>query len=145
MKLLGECCVEVTFVGLDRKISTPVQVAEMVTSEVILGRDFLQQNRCAVEMGPTNQLRFTRDKNTVHFGSGSGQEIVMALTIPPQSEMEMMLKVPRTLSSTAKTWLVEPVPDGRSVEVVQALVCTDGDEIPIRLLNTRSDSVRGNQ
>ena len=31
MKLLGECCVEVAFVVLDRKISTPVQVTEMVT------------------------------------------------------------------------------------------------------------------
>ena len=53
----------------------------------------------------------------------------------------MMLKVPRTLSSTAKTWLVEPVTDGRSVEVARALVRTDRDEIPIRLLNTRSESI----
>ena len=63
-----------------------------------------------------------------------------ALTIPPQSKMEMMLKVIRTLSSTATTWLVESVPEGQSVEVAGALVSTDGDEITVRLLNTHSNS-----
>ena len=54
MKLFGECCVEVAFVGLDRKISTPVQVAEMVTLEVILGRVFLQQIDVLRRWAPPN-------------------------------------------------------------------------------------------
>ena len=63
LKLLGECCIEVAFNGLDRTISTPVLVAEMVTSDVILGRDFLRRNRCTVEMGSTDQLHFTNDRS----------------------------------------------------------------------------------
>jgi len=51
LKLLGASKVEVTFHGLERKFLTDVQVAESITTEFILGRDFLQRNRCAVEMG----------------------------------------------------------------------------------------------
>ena len=145
LKLLRECCVNVKFEGLSRTISFTVQVAEMVTSDVILGRDFLQQNRCAVELGPTNLLRFTRDNSTIPFGGGTvqtDQETSMALvinkqlTIPPQSEMKMLLKVPRGLHSTTMTWLVEPVQEKRPVEVERALATPVEGQIPVRLLKT---------
>jgi len=67
LKLLGASKVEVTFHGLERKFLTDVQVAESITTEVILGRDFLQRNSCAVEMGASNQLRFTTEEYAVPF------------------------------------------------------------------------------
>ena len=151
LKLLGESCVKVNFEGLSRTISFTVQVAEIVTSDVILGRDFLQQNRCAVELGPTNLLRFTRDKSTIPFGGGTvqtDQETSVALvinkplTIPPQSEMEVLLEVPHGLRPTTTTWLVEPIQEKRPVEVARALVTPVEGQIPVRLLNTRSDSIQ---
>ena len=60
LKLLGEYKVQWSFEGLDRTIVIPVQIADIVTSDAILGRDFLQDNRCAVKMGPINQLQFTQ-------------------------------------------------------------------------------------
>ena len=52
--VLGKCYIEAAFESLNRMNLTLVLVAEMVTSDVILGRDFWQRNLCKVEMGPTD-------------------------------------------------------------------------------------------
>ena len=150
LKLLGECYIEVAFDSLDRMISTPVLVAEMVTSDVILGRDFLRSNQCTVEMGQTDQLRFTKDKSVVPLGSGLAATTVAlvvdkAFTIPPQSEVEVLLKAPITSDSTVATWLVEPVAEERPVEVARALVSPENGRVLVRLLNTRPDSIELNR
>ena len=68
LKLLGACTVEVMFNGVDKKFLTGVCVAETITTELILGRNFLQKYHCTVEMGTINKLNFGRDGLTVEFG-----------------------------------------------------------------------------
>lgn len=100
LTLLGECSVDMVFERMGRTISFSVQVADVVTSDVILGRDFLQKNQCSVEMGLSNQLWFMKDKNTIPLG---GQETMVALvidkplTLPAHFEMKVMLNVPKVL------------------------------------------------
>ena len=146
LKLLGACTVEVMFNGVDKKFLTGVCVAETITTELILGRDFLQKYNCTVEMGTINKLNFGRDDLTVEFGREDSQKpavvakvsLDQAVSLPPYSECELMVKVP-VHSSNSSTWLVESVSEKRSVDVARALVVPTEGKIPIRLLNSRSE------
>ena len=148
LNLLG-AQVEVGFTWLEKRFRVDVQVAEAITTEIILGRDFLQMNKCSVEMGASNKLRFATEKVVVPFGVGATKEstihveIVMnkSLQLPPQSEMEIMLPVPGIATVTASVWLVESVSGRRVVDVARALVSPERGEVPVRILNTRTEPV----
>ena len=86
-------------------------------------------------------------RSVVRFGSGTAEAAVAlvedkALTIPPQSEMEVPLKVPGIPDPTVMTWLVEAVAEERPVEVARALVSPEDGQVPVRLLNTQSDPIK---
>ena len=92
----------------DEMFVTKVIVADSLTTDVILGRDFLREQQCTIEMGGS--------KDVLHF-KGRGVAIALdskstetyhinvvldsTLQIPPCSEMEVMGKVP--IAATNKT------------------------------------------
>ena len=81
----------------------------MVTSDVILGCQFLQRNGCTVEMGPTDQLCFTKDKSVVPLGSVAAKMAVslvadMALMIPHHTDVEVLLKNSIISNLAVITW-----------------------------------------
>ena len=137
--------------GLQKAFPVEVLVARSITSDVILGRDFLQENQCDVKLGRKyNQLHFTAEKVTVNLGHNQERSIIASvgvsmdefIQIPPQSEMEIMVKVPSISMSTTSTWLVEPNSGDRSAAMVARAVVNPGaGEIPIRILNLRLETV----
>ena len=137
------------FKRVDKKFLVDVHVAETITTDTILGRDFLQTNNCTVEMGTTNKLSFARDGLTVEFGHGDSQgcavieriSLDQTVRLSPYSELELMVKVP-VESSAPFTWLVESVSGKRPVDVARALVVPTDGRIPIRLLNSRNELIK---
>ena len=99
------------FKSVDKKFLVDVHVAETITTDTILGRDFLQINNCTVEMGTTNKLSFARDGPTVEFGHGDSQgcavieriSLDQTMRLPPYSELELMVKM-FVESSAPFTW-----------------------------------------
>lgn len=95
---------------------TRMLVAEALTTDLILGRDFLKQHKCTVELGEENLLHLTQEGVTLPLGSSEkGQGIASvavavdeAFCVPPLSEMEIMGRVPQIGTSSTPTWLVKP-------------------------------------
>ena len=53
------------FKSVDKKFLVDVHVAETITTDTILGRDFLQTNNCTVEMGTrTNSVLREMDQQS---------------------------------------------------------------------------------
>ena len=135
----------------DELFSVRVMIADTLTTgvDVILGRDFLRDHRCTIEMG--------EKRDTLHFKDRSisfilnGQELPPQATqvhvllheplqVPPHSEIEVMARVPA--STVNQTWMVEGDKHDRSaVMVARAVVTPVGTEIPLRLLNWRNEPV----
>ena len=150
LKLYGAASVDITFGGVEKLYPADVLVADSLTTDVILGRDFLQGNRCDIRLGPLNQLHFTRERTTVNLGPGqeggsiASVEITTDITleIPPQSEMEIMARFPTLTTTGNSTWLVEPRSSQRqAVMVARAMVDPGPGKVPVRILNPRAEPV----
>ena len=150
LKLYGTSTVNVTFGGVEQSYPVDVLVADSITTDVILGRDFLQGYQCAVQLGPCNQLHLTREGTIVNLGSGqeggsiASVEITtdIPLEIPPQSEMEIMVRVPPLTSTESSNWLVESGSGQRqAVMVARAMVDPVHGKVPVRILNPRAEPV----
>ena len=148
LKLYGTMKVEVKFNGMEKMYPVEVQVAESITTDIILGRDFLQENHCNVKLGEHNQLHFTTEKTTINFGRGNDRttvasvdiSIAESVVVPPLSEMEIMVQVPQV--DTPTTWLMEPNGDQRhAVVVARAVVDPRTGRVPVRILNPRAETV----
>ena len=117
--------------------------------DVILGRDFLREHQCTIEMGQKNDvLRFKNNGISIVFNSHKGQprdsKVSVMLTesvhVPPHSEIEVMARIPS--SAANQTWVVEADKQQRSaVMVARAVVTPGGSAIPLRLLNWRNEAV----
>ena len=129
------------------KFNAQILVADSLTTDVILGLDFLNQYKCVIDTG----------KQLIHFADRGvtmslncppgGQQIAHVsvildsnLNIPPCSELETIAKVPESANSS--TWILESNPTGRNaVLVARTLVKPVQREVPIRLLNSRNDQI----
>lgn len=151
LQLCGSTRVQLQIDGLQKVYPVEVLVAKSITSDVILGRDFPQENQCNVNLDRKyNQLHFTAEKATVNLGHNQerntiasvGVSVDESIQIPPRSELEMMVKVPPISTSTTSTWLVEPNRGERDAAIVaRAMVNPEAGEIPIRILNPRPETV----
>ena len=130
---------------------TRVLVAKSLTTDLILGRDFLTQHKCTVELGEKSLLRLTKEGVALSLGSKEAQPEIASvavavgetLCIPPLSEMEIMAKVPKMEATAVQAWLVEPRLAGKrsAVAVARAVVTPCGEYVPLRILNPRNEPV----
>ena len=99
MHLHGKAQVQIEFAK--ETFDVQVTVVESLTTEAILGRDFLVSNNCVVNVGK-HLLHFENDGITVSIDSPpDGQQITHVsvimddtLQIPSRSEVEVMAKIP---------------------------------------------------
>ena len=98
-------------------------VADSLCTPAILGLDFMEENRCVIDMG-SKTLQFRgRDlsiklQGTESDGVPASVSVVMPenVLVPPYSEMEVMAEPNAPLGG--ETWLVEDRLAGRSQLVV---------------------------
>ena len=140
LPLCGAIQVSLQIPGMGKTFPVEMLVAKSITTDVILGRDFLQEHKCSVLLGECNQLHFTTERVTVDLGRNQGGNTIASvgisieesIEIPPQSEMEIMVKTPSITPSTTSTWLVEPnIGDRNAVFVARAMVNPEAGEIPV--------------
>ena len=135
----------------DELFSIRVIVVDTLTPgvDVILGRDFLRDHRCTIEMGETRDTLHFKDRSISFILDGQEQSpqhtkvhVVLDkhLHVPPYSEIEVMARVPP--SAVSRTWIVEgDVEQRNALLVARAIVTPVGTEIPLRLLNWRNEAV----
>ena len=140
----GTITAEITFSGETFKF--PVLVARSLTADAILGMDFLDNNKCTLEMA-NKVLRFPdrgvsislRDSSLQPHIVQAGVTLEETLSIPPFSEMEVMARVSEGLHE--ETWLLEEYKSKNlPVRVTRALVSPVTTTVPVRLLNLSSDT-----
>ena len=123
----------------------PVLVARSLTSDVILGLDFLEAHHCTLEMAH-RQLSFPDRGVTVSLCDPSSvPDLIQArvtlnetLTIPPFSMMETMARVNGKVRG--QNWILQECKSKQlPVRVANGLVSTASSQVPIRLLNPSPD------
>ena len=144
LQIHGAASVEVELAK--EKFTSRIIVVDSLTSEAILGKDFLRANKCVIDVG-RDTLHFETRGVTLSLNSPPGSQQVArvsvtlseTLEIPPRSEMEVMAKIPG--AATEGTWMVEQGEKNSAVLVARALVAPEQEEVPLRLLNVRDESI----
>ena len=139
----GTATTEIAFVG--ETFQFPVLVGSSLTADAILGMDFLDANKCTLEMA-NKVLRFPNRVSISLQDPSSQPHIIQAqvtleetLSIPPFSEIEVMAKVSEGLYQG--TWLLEECKlKNLPVRVARALVNPVTPTVPVRLLNLSLDT-----
>ena len=124
----------------------PVLIARSLTSDAILGLDFLEANHCTLKMAD-RKLTFPERGVTVSLCESSPDpDLVQArvtldetLTIPPFSVLETTARVNGKVQG--QTWLLQECKTKQlPVRVANGLVKSAYDQVPVRLLNPSPDS-----
>ena len=142
--------VQVSIMVQGENFTTEAIVADSLTTDLILGRDFLRKNHCVMEMGKGGDVLHFRERGVTVPLNGKSSGIMgvsfvgvttdRKLQVPPYSEMEIMGRVPPTAAN--KMWLVEGSQQRRSAAMVaRAVVQPEGAEVPLRILNLRDEPV----
>ena len=137
---------EVRIMLSEEEFDTLVYVVDSLTTEVILGRDFLKKHSCVIDVGQ-NLIQFGGRGLTMALDSeAGGQQVAFVsvmleseLKVPAYSEVEVVAKVPRAASN--RSWIVEGEVDQKAVLVARSIVHPEGQEVPLRLLNPRKDPI----
>ena len=154
-RLIGVQCValtvlevtNVTVVLSGEEFQTEVIVADTLSSGAIIGRDFLQRNKCVIDL-EQNALKFKQHGITLLLNTESGSQQIAriavtldhSLDIPSSSELETMVKVPA--AARGKTWIVEPNPEEKITGIVaRAVVSPKDGRTPIRLINPGDERI----
>ena len=123
----------------------PVLIARSLTSDAILGLDFLEANHCTLKMAD-RELTFPERGVTVSLCESSPDpDLVQArvtldetLTIPPFSVLETTARVNGKVQG--QTWLLQECKTKQlPVRVANGLVKSACDQVPVRLLNPSPD------
>lgn len=137
LEICGTSRVRITL--SEEEFDTEVVVAEAIITQVILGRDFLRENSCTIDVGK-NLISFAGRGIALSMDSRQGSQQVAfvsvmvdsAFNIPAYSEMEIMAKVP--MAATKGSWIVEGSDKERNaVLVARGLVTPAKQEVPIRV------------
>lgn len=122
-----------------------VTVAGSLTTDLILGRDFLKAQRCVIQMGENQDVLLMGERDLAIPLTDKESEVVSPTTIsvvldstiqiPAHSEIEVMGRIP--VSATTGTWMVEGRKQHSPVMVARAVVKPNKEEVPLRLLNWR--------
>ena len=135
----------------DEPFSVRVLVADKLTRgvDVIIGRDFLKDHHCIIEMGKAKDVLHLKEQGISIVLNSKEPEpldtevhVILdeSLNVPPFSEIEVMATVSR--SAASQTWIMEGNMQQRSaVMVARAVVAPDGTEVPVRILNWRNEPV----
>ncbi len=141
-----------TYIKLElppEKFQVNVIVADTPIADVILGRDFLRSQRCAIEMKDSSDVLHVQSRGqsiaiaqnkTVDSACGFNVILQESVVVPPCSEIEVV----GCTSDLAKqkTWILQGKESKRcAVMVGRALVEPEGNQIPVRLLNPRDVEV----
>ena len=121
-----------------------VLVAEGLSVDLILGRDFLKKHQCSVELGERDFLRMNQSGLIIPLGTAneSHQEASIAVIAtetpcnpPLLSDVETLTKVPAMADE--RTWLIESnMPEKCSPVVAARATVTPKDKcIPVHVLN----------
>ena len=147
LQLFGTANIQVELAS--EKFPVNVMVAEVPTTDLILGRDFLRYHGCVIEMGETVDVLHVKSRGLklpiskdISLSRSPSLSVVLhePVKVPPYSEMEVMGSVPA--AATNKTWVVQGMQPGRSgVMIARALVEPEARSIPLRLLNPRDEEV----
>ena len=118
-------------------ISTSVVVVNALTTEGILGMNFLRQHRCTIDI-PGDCLLLAHQGITVPLqGSDCSSScypvrLVQTVKIPPRSELETVGELSVPLPDCHKRlWLLEGWPQKSHVLVARSLLASCGTNIPI--------------
>ena len=126
-------------------------VADSLTTEAILGRDFLKANHCVIDVGK-NLIMFEHVGLTLNLTCSPGDSQIAhvsvivdnVLQVPACSEIEVMAKVPS--AATGGSWIVENNPANRNVVMVaRTLVTPNNQTVLIRLFNPKPENITVNK
>lgn len=144
VSVLGSCEVRITLSSYT--FHHTVLVANTLTSEGILGVDFLQRNKCLVNLGENvlkvlgHSISIPLSHNTKEGAFSKQVDVVAAQTIcvPARSELEILAEIHNSIDN-GDTWLLEgkQVKDSPLV-VARALVKPYNNTVLVRLLNPQS-------
>ena len=141
----GMTTVEIEIAG--EQFHTPMVIASGLTAEAILGGDFLRDNQCSLEIG-SRVLRFVNRGVAITLDDASSEPIVVqarvmlaeTVHLPPRSEKEAPARIDKPLREG--TWILEGDRSGRlPVSVANALVNISSKCVPVRMINTRCESI----
>ena len=146
----GSCVVPVSIDG--KVFNQHVYVMSGITTEALLGLDFLESHQCSFDAGKKT-FSFSESGTKVLLRKGDDVETINSVNsslslrlkntvkLPPLSELET-LAVADIQHPAGGTWLVEGQSNGRHPVMVARGVVTANDEaIPIRLLNPSTEEV----
>ena len=140
VSVLGCCRIRIT-IGSETFHHT-VLVVDNLTTEGILGLDFLKEYRCLVDLGE-NKLKISQNSICIpleHNTEGAilnqiNVTIAQTVCIPARSELEVLAETNRDIDNGA-TWLLEGQQMKESPLVVaRALVRPHNNTVIVRLLN----------
>ena len=139
-------------VSIDGKIfNHQVYVLGDITTEALLGLNFLESHQCSVNAGK-NTFAFSESGTIVLLQREDDAETINSIdrnlplrlkytmSVPPMSELEVLAVADVQQSGT--TWLVEGGSNNRHpVVVARGIVTANHEAIPIRLLNPNTEEV----
>ena len=146
IKVRGAASVDVTVEG--HTLSHQFSIADHITAEGILGMDFLEQNKCILDLCKGRLLM--KDLGVVQLQPHSLKKpctparvnLAATLTIPAAAEVKVMGKL--HTEDDNHTWMVENASTAPII-VARALVKPKSGLIPLRLINTNLIPVKVHQ
>ena len=149
LKVLGAANVHVVLE--QQQFDVCFLVADSLTTEAILGRDFLRDNHCVIDVG-RNLIKFDTAGLTLKLLCSPGDSQIAhvsvmvdsVLQVPGCSEMEIMAKVPS--AAIGGTSIVESSPaNSKAVMIARTLVTPTDQCVPVRLLNPQPEKITVNK
>ena len=145
LEVHGQVCVSITAQG--KALETEALVVSPLTTEGILGLDFLKKHQATIDVR-NGQLLLGVSNCTLSLEEAgttlTTQPTVCAaatICIPPNSEVEVMAHLSQPVESGA--WLLEEAPGERHAAcVARAVVSPQSDQVVVRLLNPRPEPVK---
>lgn len=142
----------INFAGVE--VNGDFIVASTLNSEAILGLDFLERHQCCINTEQKvlhlkgRALRLSRNANPSDVGREVNEAKVVVqdqVILPPRSVLEIMAKVETPAIQCDCVFLLEGLSQQPNVVVANALVTPQWNNetasVPVRLLNTSTDSV----
>ena len=145
LEVWGSAVVDIAMAG--EVFRSTIVVTSAMTTEAILGGDFLRANDCTLEVGK-RVLRFVGRGVALTLNDTSTEPVIIqarvtlgeTVQIPAHSEKEVVAKVDKPL--TGGVWLLEGDKSGRlPVSIANALVNATSPYVHMRMLNNQSDPV----